>query len=210
MFVLVRIWLLIDPKVKVSVVISSSVFIILFCVFLIWLVRYNIILSSYHLIISSSVNRTYLRRTSAENTIAADHPDTDNLQMSQDLRTFLDIVNWHISQVEGRGNVQPIAQRGLSDDMIMALPHEVYDPSKIAQQDDMIDLTIDNDTTTCSICLDDYVPGDAMIVLACHHKYHVNCITSWLKRDSTCPLCKQRVGRGEEGMVNAGPSTDQV
>merc|ERR1719217_614956 len=44
---------------------------------------------------------------------------------------------------------------------------------------------------SCSICLDDYAPGERVRVLPCGHTFHGGCIFPWLtERSPTCPLCK--------------------
>mmetsp|Transcript_27465 Transcript_27465/g.80767 ORF Transcript_27465/g.80767 Transcript_27465/m.80767 type:complete len:296 (-) Transcript_27465:55-942(-) len=45
----------------------------------------------------------------------------------------------------------------------------------------------------CSICLEDYEPGDVVLTLPCMHMYHKHCVTRWLSEpDSSgeCPQCK--------------------
>jgi len=43
----------------------------------------------------------------------------------------------------------------------------------------------------CSICLDDYHPGEMLRSLPCGHTFHSDCITKWLtERSAVCPLCK--------------------
>ena len=50
-------------------------------------------------------------------------------------------------------------------------------------------------STSCTVCCDDYESGDALRVLKCGHKYHVECIDKWLLsstdylRAPACPIC---------------------
>ncbi|KAF4745151.1 hypothetical protein FOZ62_024446 [Perkinsus olseni] len=53
----------------------------------------------------------------------------------------------------------------------------------------------------CAICLSDYHPSDVLILLPCHHIYHLQCIKMLLDapmsyEDSCprCPLCRARLG----------------
>ena len=48
---------------------------------------------------------------------------------------------------------------------------------------------------TCSICLEE-IEG-ACKTLACKHTFHCGCIKTWLKRKSTCPVCRKRILRSE-------------
>jgi hypothetical protein len=51
----------------------------------------------------------------------------------------------------------------------------------------------------CSICLDDYVEGERLRYLPCHHTFHAPCIHKWLtERSATCPLCKIDLYEEEE------------
>lgn len=45
----------------------------------------------------------------------------------------------------------------------------------------------------CSICLNDFVIGDVLIPLPCSHMYHKTCLSMWLIRRNTCPLCSTAV-----------------
>ncbi|KAL8098094.1 receptor homology region, transmembrane domain- and RING domain-containing protein 1 [Apium graveolens] len=44
---------------------------------------------------------------------------------------------------------------------------------------------------TCAICLQDFKDGDSLKILPCQHKFHANCVGSWLtKWSKSCPVCK--------------------
>ncbi|KAI9175698.1 hypothetical protein H9P43_006062 [Blastocladiella emersonii ATCC 22665] len=55
--------------------------------------------------------------------------------------------------------------------------------------------------TTCSICLDDYAPGDRIRELPCAHDFHDRCLRPWLESvlrappgrlaPISCPVCRQ-------------------
>lgn len=54
-------------------------------------------------------------------------------------------------------------------------------------------------SSSCTICCDDYESGDALRILKCGHKYHVECIDKWLLcstdylRAPTCPICSAAI-----------------
>jgi HrpA-like RNA helicase len=49
-----------------------------------------------------------------------------------------------------------------------------------------------DDETNCSICMNEYVPGEILVNLNCKHEYHTACIKEWLYNHSrTCPLCRK-------------------
>jgi len=51
----------------------------------------------------------------------------------------------------------------------------------------------------CSICLDDFLPGQRVRQLPCGHIFHSTCIARWLvERNAVCPLCKLDVFEEEE------------
>ncbi|NXQ60409.1 PJA2 ligase, partial [Anthoscopus minutus] len=42
----------------------------------------------------------------------------------------------------------------------------------------------------CTICCSDYVEGEIITELPCHHLFHKSCVTLWLQRSGTCPVCR--------------------
>jgi hypothetical protein len=47
----------------------------------------------------------------------------------------------------------------------------------------------------CSICQDllSFEKGP-VLALICGHVYHKNCIEKWIKRNRSCPICKDFIG----------------
>jgi hypothetical protein len=48
----------------------------------------------------------------------------------------------------------------------------------------------------CSVCMDELVKDNQVIILPCEHIFHTNCIEEWLsKYNYNCPVCKKEVGK---------------
>uniref|UniRef100_A0A2N9IHX4 RING-type domain-containing protein n=1 Tax=Fagus sylvatica TaxID=28930 RepID=A0A2N9IHX4_FAGSY len=46
---------------------------------------------------------------------------------------------------------------------------------------------------SCPICLEDFVEGESVVELPCHHAYHPACIDSWVTQNPVCPVCMAQV-----------------
>ncbi|NXG61630.1 PJA2 ligase, partial [Hemiprocne comata] len=42
----------------------------------------------------------------------------------------------------------------------------------------------------CTICWCDYVQDEIITELPCHHLFHKSCVTLWLQKSGTCPVCR--------------------
>jgi hypothetical protein len=97
--------------------------------------------------------------------------------------------------------VRPRRRRLTTEQVRTNIPMGVFDGNQLVfaaiddeEEDDL--LISDNRPTphsldACTICLDDYTPGDKLRCLPCHHTFHAKCIGKWLtERSATCPLCK--------------------
>jgi len=64
----------------------------------------------------------------------------------------------------------------------------------------------------CSICIETYRIGVRVKSLPrCTHIFHANCIDQWLKRKTTCPLCRLQVkDTGENPQENHGGTNEQL
>ncbi|GAB4857844.1 hypothetical protein Ancab_015750 [Ancistrocladus abbreviatus] len=50
------------------------------------------------------------------------------------------------------------------------------------------------DSTDCSVCLGEFQDDETLRLLPkCSHAFHVNCIDTWLKSHSSCPLCRANI-----------------
>ncbi|CAN6374077.1 unnamed protein product [Urochloa humidicola] len=47
----------------------------------------------------------------------------------------------------------------------------------------------------CAICFEDFEEGEEVSVMPCSHRheFHGSCITKWLGRSNTCPLCRHQL-----------------
>jgi len=47
-----------------------------------------------------------------------------------------------------------------------------------------------NESTDCSICLDELVVGQPALRIPCGHLYHEDCVKDWLRKSNECPVCR--------------------
>ena len=45
----------------------------------------------------------------------------------------------------------------------------------------------------CTVCLEDFENSDKVINLTCLHMFHSECIRKWLRKNNSCPICKNEV-----------------
>ena len=45
----------------------------------------------------------------------------------------------------------------------------------------------------CCICMEVFSTSDTIVETECHHRYHKNCLTDWLRQARTCPVCRMDV-----------------
>lgn len=47
--------------------------------------------------------------------------------------------------------------------------------------------------TSCVICLESFLAGESICRLPCGHQFHHECLTRWVCRRGTCPVCIQTI-----------------
>lgn len=59
--------------------------------------------------------------------------------------------------------------------------------------------TSSEEDTQCSICLSEYQENEVLRIMPkCGHSFHLSCIDIWLRKQSTCPVCRLSVSESIE------------
>jgi len=48
----------------------------------------------------------------------------------------------------------------------------------------------ENEMEECSICLEKFNINEKVFKTPCNHLFHATCITEWLYKNKTCPICR--------------------
>ena len=65
---------------------------------------------------------------------------------------------------------------------------------KYPKKEKQIDDIKEDECEECSVCLGKFVEDESLKLLPCSHKFHKECIETWLSRSGMCPICKYRLG----------------
>jgi hypothetical protein len=65
---------------------------------------------------------------------------------------------------------------GVGEAFLNSMPVIIYEPSDKEEE--------------CPVCLTPYEAGEALTVLLCTHRFHLDCCQTWLKDNKSCPVCK--------------------
>ncbi|XP_026759632.1 E3 ubiquitin-protein ligase RNF181 [Galleria mellonella] len=61
------------------------------------------------------------------------------------------------------------------------------------------EITIEDDDSSCPICLKNFQSGDKAKKMPCLHLFHSTCILKWLERTNSCPFCRFELPTDNEG-----------
>lgn len=75
--------------------------------------------------------------------------------------------------------------RGVSQSRLSQFP--------ICNFSEIKDTAMSRNETQCPICMTRYLDADQLRTLPCLHFYHMTCIDSWFRANTTCPICKHDV-----------------
>ncbi|XP_062538527.1 E3 ubiquitin-protein ligase RNF181 [Armigeres subalbatus] len=101
---------------------------------------------------------------------------TESHQMLLMIRFLL--RNGYLAEDSQTGRLPPPA----SKEVVKNLPEKV-----VTKNDDR-----------CSICIKPNEDQEVFLVLPCEHGFHKTCITPWLEKTNSCPLCRYELGTDDE------------
>ena len=62
-------------------------------------------------------------------------------------------------------------------------------------------------TLTCPVCLDTVQDCKKIAILKeCGHSYHFRCLSSWLERNHSCPICRNKVTLSVRDITLSNPT----
>ena len=83
------------------------------------------------------------------------------------------------------GAAAPHQGNGMGAWQLSVLPTRSF----LGEQDALV-----GEEAVCTICQIEYEPGEQLVMLpACAHAFHADCVSSWLKKSSACPICMRDV-----------------
>ncbi|KAK9058521.1 hypothetical protein SSX86_023371 [Deinandra increscens subsp. villosa] len=84
-------------------------------------------------------------------------------------------------------------------------------PAQKEAIDALPNVTIEEPSDQCSVCLDDFEVGTEAKELPCKHRFHSKCILPWLELHSSCPVCRLELPADESKLTqerNGSSSSD--
>ncbi|KAM7268870.1 hypothetical protein ACFE04_011036 [Oxalis oulophora] len=77
----------------------------------------------------------------------------------------------------------------------MDIEHEILTkmvPASKEMIDNLKAMKIDEENSVhkCSVCFEDFLTGTEATSMPCSHTFHSDCITHWLHKNNSCPLCR--------------------
>ena len=131
------------------------------------------------------MNANFFANLFSNNTNGLDDDFLNNLMGSiQNVGGFSFTQNMNFDPQSGGNKPPPKA----SDLVLAKLPRV-----KVTDAD-----LIEENNKTCCICLDDMHVGKEAVKLGCGHIFDEECITDWLKKTCTCPICRYELGTDDK------------
>ncbi|GBF92688.1 hypothetical protein Rsub_05057 [Raphidocelis subcapitata] len=76
-------------------------------------------------------------------------------------------------------------RRGASGAQLAALPTQTAPTGGLVSEG--------GERLSCSICLEEFGEGQQLSTLPCVHKFHADCVRTWLQQKAACPVCQAKL-----------------
>ncbi|NXK13202.1 PJA2 ligase, partial [Herpetotheres cachinnans] len=89
------------------------------------------------------------------------------------------------------GRLQQVMESALEN--LVSLEFEETPPPATKETIDCLPhivITDNGQEQCCTICCSEYVEDEIVTELPCHHLFHKLCVTHWLQKSGTCPVCR--------------------
>ncbi|KAL7083279.1 hypothetical protein ACP275_14G151100 [Erythranthe tilingii] len=90
----------------------------------------------------------------------------------------------HMLEIDSRIDLELQEHRiinGLEPVVVAAIPTMKFDREAFSTMED----------AQCTICLSEYQEKEVLRIMPkCGHSFHLSCIDVWLRKQSTCPVCR--------------------
>ncbi|CAA3018134.1 RING-H2 finger ATL67-like [Olea europaea subsp. europaea] len=96
------------------------------------------------------------------------------------------IESGEMFEIDSRIDLQMPERRanGLQPGVVAAIPKLMFNREAFSSTEDM----------QCTICLAEYQEREVLRIMPnCGHSFHLSCIDIWLRKQSTCPVCRLSV-----------------
>jgi len=84
---------------------------------------------------------------------------------------------------DGDRSLQEVIDQSKRAHLLGELPREKFNPEQ------------HKDLNECELCLEEYAAGDELLRLPCMHLFHCTCVTPWLQKSYTCPVCQTDISQ---------------
>jgi len=69
---------------------------------------------------------------------------------------------------------------------------------KLKKSNKILNSIILNSIIRCTICQYDFIDNEYIKELGCYHKFHLECLDTWLTQKKNCPNCNEEINVNNE------------
>ncbi|KAM3359044.1 E3 ubiquitin-protein ligase MPSR1 [Capsicum galapagoense] len=88
------------------------------------------------------------------------------------------------------------------DSIVSELIKEGQPPASKASIEELptVDVREEDEKDECVVCLDEMGVGEVVKEMPCKHRFHGDCVVTWLKSHGSCPICRYKMPEEESDL----------